>query len=167
MSAEHLIMHDPHAASPTAVTNLPQALDIRPIAHNSPEYHTAVALRHAILRAPLGLHFTPEQLAAEADAWHLGAYLVDRLVGYLLLKPLASGELQMRQVAVDATLQGQGIGRRLVSDAESRAQQHGMTAIRLHARENAVPFYQRLGYEVQGEPFMEIGLLHWRMAKQL
>lgn len=149
------------------MTRLPHALDIRLITHNTPEYQDAVALRHRILRAPLGLSFTPEQLAAEADAWHFGAYLDHRLVGCLLLKPLASAELHMRQVAVDATLQGQGIGRRLVIEAETYARQHGFHAIRLHARENAVPFYQRLDYSLEGEPFMEIGLKHWRMQKSL
>jgi ribosomal protein S18 acetylase RimI-like enzyme len=147
--------------------SLADALDIRLIAHHSPEYQAAVALRHAILRAPLGLSFTPEQLAAEADAWHFGAYLAHRLVGYLLLKPLASAEVHMRQVAVDAALQGQGIGRRLVSAAETYARQRGFLAIRLHARENAVPFYQRLDYSLQGEPFLEIGIPHWQMQKQL
>ncbi|KAF0843486.1 acetyltransferase (GNAT) family protein [Methylovorus glucosotrophus] len=160
-------MHEENIATGKAAVSLPDVLELIPIAHNSSAYTAAVALRHAILRAPLGLAFTAEQLAAEADAWHLGAFLDGRLVGCLLLKPLASGELQMRQVAVEQALQGQGIGRQLVSHAEAYARQHGYTTMRLHARENAVPFYQRLDYRLQGEPFMEIGISHWLMLKQL
>jgi hypothetical protein len=33
------------------------------ITFGTPEYDEAVALRYEILRRPLGLHFTPEQLA--------------------------------------------------------------------------------------------------------
>jgi len=37
----------------------------------------------------------------------------------------------------------------------------------LHAREAAIPFYLRLGYELEGEPFTEVGIPHRRMVKLL
>ena len=37
----------------------------------------------------------------------------------------------------------------------------------LHAREAAVPFYERLGYLSEGEPFDEVGLPHRAMRKRL
>jgi predicted GNAT family N-acyltransferase len=37
----------------------------------------------------------------------------------------------------------------------------------LHARQTAVAFYERLRYAVDGEPFMEIGLPHRTMTKEL
>ncbi|MCB5207003.1 GNAT family N-acetyltransferase [Methylovorus mays] len=143
------------------------ALIFNTIAHNSPEYMAEVALRHAILRQPLGLVFSAEQLAAEADSQHIGAYLEQTLVACLVLKPLNPRQVQMRQVAVDTQLQGKGIGRRLVAHAEMLARQTGYQEMHLHARESAVAFYQSLGYATHGELFTEIGIPHCLMVKGL
>jgi predicted GNAT family N-acyltransferase len=37
----------------------------------------------------------------------------------------------------------------------------------VHARDVAVGFYERLGYQSVGEPFVEIGLPHQTMEKEL
>ena len=37
----------------------------------------------------------------------------------------------------------------------------------LNARTSAVPFYERLGYETRGEPFVEVTVPHLAMAKRL
>ena len=73
----------------------------------------------------------------------------------------------MRQVAVRADAQGKGVGRALVEASEREAIERGYARIVLHARENAVPFYECLGYATEGEPFIEIGLPHRAMAKTL
>jgi predicted GNAT family N-acyltransferase len=36
-----------------------------------------------------------------------------------------------------------------------------------HAREAAVPFYTRLGYEVVGDRFIEVGLSHFTVRKAM
>jgi predicted GNAT family N-acyltransferase len=43
----------------------------------------------------------------------------------------------------------------------------GVTTLTLHARLSAVGFYRRLGYATHGEHFIEIGLPHVDMCKQL
>jgi len=145
----------------------PAPVVCREIVHDSPAYRETVALRDEILRRPLGLVFTPEQLAAEHGFWHLVAYQEDRLVACLFLAPKGSGVVQMRQVAVRADRQGQGLGKILVAYSEQVARERGMTEMVLHARENAVAFYLRCGYEKVGEPFEEVGLRHWHMRKAL
>ena len=37
----------------------------------------------------------------------------------------------------------------------------------LHARDTAIPFYKKLGYECVGEPFVEVTILHQAMQKRL
>ena len=37
----------------------------------------------------------------------------------------------------------------------------------MHARDTAVPFYEKLGYLCCGEPFEEVGIAHIKMQKQL
>lgn len=43
----------------------------------------------------------------------------------------------------------------------------GYARIYLHAREYAVGFYEKLGYECFGEPFTEVGIPHRHMQKFL
>ena len=131
-------------------------LHLRWIQHLSPAYALAVALRHNILRKPLGLEFTEAQLASESTSFHLTAWEGDVLVGTLLLTPLDDGSIQMRQVAVDDRKQGLGIGRLMVAESEAEALRRGFTHIMLHARDTAVGFYEKLSYERVGDEFIEI-----------
>ena len=142
-------------------------LIIREVAHGSPAYWATVALRDSVLRRPLGLQFSVEQLRAEEDSRHIACYRDDTLVGCLILRPIAGGDVQMRQVAVVAQLQGQGIGRAMVEYSEALARTIGFTRIILHARETAVPFYENLGYAKVGERFLELTIPHWAMERSL
>jgi len=142
-------------------------LRLRWIDHLSPAYALAVALRHDTLRKPLGLEFTEAQLASESGSFHLTAWEEDVLLGTLLLTPLEGGSIQMRQVAVDDRKQGLGIGRLMVVESEAEAARRGFTRMMLHARDTAIPFYERLGYESVGDEFIEVGVRHQEMEKYL
>ncbi|HJU83888.1 MAG TPA: GNAT family N-acetyltransferase [Holophagaceae bacterium] len=137
------------------------------VPHGSPDWEAEVTLRDEVLRKPLGLKFTPEQLAAEHDSHHLCLWEDERLTGCLLLTPREDARVQMRQVAVAQHRQGTGIGRRLVEEAERRAKELGFEWMILHARDTAVGFYERLGYTVVGDPFVEVGIPHREMEKAL
>jgi predicted GNAT family N-acyltransferase len=132
----------------------------------TPEYDEAVNLRMEVLRRPLGLIYTPEQLAAEWNNLHLAAFdNSGRIVGYLNLTPENDTIVKMRQVAVAPSEQGKGVGTALVEDAEIRAGQLNFKEITLHARKTAVPFYLKLGYELLGNEFEEVSLPHFKMRK--
>ena len=132
----------------------------------SKEYDEAMALRYEVLRKPLGMVYTPEQLAEEATEDHVIAVSEGKVVGVLLLKRISDKKLKMRQFAVADAFQGQGIGSALVAFAEDFAIENGYSIITLNARMTAVPFYKRLDYEVVGEEFVEVGIPHLRMVKE-
>jgi predicted GNAT family N-acyltransferase len=140
---------------------------IQLIHHGSQPYEETVALRDDVLRKPLGLSFTPEGLATEASDYHVACYRDGRLAGCLILTPAAGNSLKMRQVAVAEGLQGQGIGTAMVAFSERFARERNISEITMHARESAVPFYERLGYELFGERFEEVTIPHWKMRKRL
>jgi predicted GNAT family N-acyltransferase len=134
----------------------------------SPEYALTVALRHEVLRVPLGLAFTVEQLASESGSHHLAALDEEgHILGCLMLTPHVDGEVQMRQVAVKPEMQGTGLGRALVEEAERKARELGFTRMMLHARDVAIGFYARQGYAREGDLFTEVGITHQQMAKRL
>ncbi|MFZ4506199.1 MAG: GNAT family N-acetyltransferase [Fimbriimonas sp.] len=140
---------------------------IREIAFESPEYWAAVQLRLEVLRKPLGLEFSESELAEEISQWHLGGFEQDEILGCLTLVPLVGGQVKMRQVAVRPEHSNQGIGSALVNYSEEYALSRAAVEMVLHARLTAVRFYQRLGYEVRGEEFEEVGIPHVLMAKKL
>ena len=127
-----------------------------------------LALRFRILRAPLNLPPGSEVHAAEKDIWHLVALQNGQVVGCVLLLPDAARRSgQLLQMAVDDSLQGQGLGRKLVLELEARVVREGFSKIILHAREVASIFYAKLGYLPQGDLFEEVGIPHQVMTKDL
>ena len=137
------------------------------ITYGSDEYHRTVALRDEILRKPLGLAFSTGELAAEKDSFHLVCYQDGNLAACVVLKPVSSGKIHMRQLAVGTSFQGRGIGTALVVWAESFVLRHGYHEIIMHARESASGFYGKLGYVRQGDSFIEVTIPHVLMRKVL
>lgn len=144
-------------------------MDFLIISINTPEYKEMVDLRTKILREPLGLSFTEEELGKDEEDILFGAFLPNggQIVACCILKPLGNGVAKLRQMAVDKGQQGKGLGTAMLSFAEYVATQEGFKEIELHAREIAVGFYQKYDYEIIGEQFMEVGIPHYKMKKIL
>lgn len=137
------------------------------IKYSSAEYAATVVLRNEILRKPLGLQFTDEQLRAESNDHHIACFLDGCIVACLVLTPQDDGVVRMRQVAVVADRQRKGIGAALVRYCEQYAEEQGYREVVAHARDTAVPFYEKLGYEVIGDRFNEVGIPHVTVRKAL
>ncbi|HLP93991.1 MAG TPA: GNAT family N-acetyltransferase [Saprospiraceae bacterium] len=143
-------------------------MTIFPISFGTPEYDESVALRYEVLRKPLGLEFTPEQLSQEWSDIHLAGFNpAGIMVAILILTPADEHTVKMRQVAIAPALQGQGLGAKLVQASEMLARSQNFRRMVLHARETAVPFYLKLGYQIVGEPFEEVTIPHAKMEKAL
>ena len=141
---------------------------VEQIEYNSEAYREALSLRFRVLRKPLGLTYSAEQLAADARDTHIVAIADEgKIVGNLILTSVEPGVMQMRQVAVDMDYQGRGVGSALVRFAEATARQQGIHTLMLHGRVAVQPFYERLGYAAYGEPFEEVTLPHIEMRKTL
>ena len=142
------------------------SLAIRQVALDSPEYAQCLALRERVLRIPLGLRITGQDLALDRESFHLAAFADDAVAGSVSLKPLGQ-EMKLRQMAVSPERQQQKIGRQLVSAAEAFTRDRGIARMVLSARLTAAGFYEKLGYATEGEPYSEQGIPHIRMTKTL
>src|SRR5438876_6084097 len=111
-------------------------MTMRPVIHGSREYEETVALRYDVLRRPLGIGFTPEQLGKEISDFHLACYCNGTLAGCMVLTPGNGTEIRMRQVAVAEGIQRQGAGSALVKYSERLARGMGCAEMILHARES-------------------------------
>jgi len=137
------------------------------IDHGSKEYHQMVQLRNDILRKPLGLIFTPDELEMEKEEILIGAFEEEKMLGCCMLVRNDNQTVRLRQMAVLNNLQGKGIGRALMQFAENIARDRGFRKITMHARTTAVGFYEKLGYRVSGQEFQEVTIPHYIMEKML
>ncbi len=135
--------------------------------HNSTEYWQMVQLRNDILRRPLGLTFSKEELEAEDHHILIGAFEDDYMLGCCMLVDEGHGKVRLRQMAVINDLQGKGIGRVLMNFAENIARDRGYKTLTMHARKNALGFYEKMGYKIAGGEFTEITIPHYVMEKSL
>lgn len=133
----------------------------------SERYEQEIELRDRLLRAPLGLSFSDEQLQAEAGELHFGIVDQQRLIACAVIVPLSEGHVKLRQMVVDTDHQKTGIGTRLIGQIEAELTGRGIEQIELNARDIATGFYERLGYQKQGEEFIEVSIPHWKMVKSI
>jgi ribosomal protein S18 acetylase RimI-like enzyme len=137
------------------------------IDHGTPEYRQMIKLREDILRRPLGLSFSPEELEKEKENLLMAAYEDDQILGCCMLVEEDPQTVRLRQMAVLNDLQGKGIGKALMTFAENLARDRGYKKITMHARKNSLGFYEKMGYKRRGEEFKEITIPHYVMEKQL
>jgi len=137
------------------------------IDHGTKEYQQMVKLRDDMLRRPLGLTFAPEELDEEKENMLIGAFEDESLLGCCMLVEERPGVVRLRQMAVLNDLQGKGIGRALMQFAENIARDHGYKILMMHARKNAIGFYEKMGYKIKSDEFEEVTIPHFVMEKEL
>jgi predicted GNAT family N-acyltransferase len=140
---------------------------LRIIDYGSNEYWQMLNLRNDILRKPLGLNFSNQEIAEEKDNLFIGAFEDDQILGCCMLVKESDGSVKLRQMAVLNDLQGKGIGRALMVFAENLARDHGYRKISMHARKNVIGFYEKMGYKVSSPEFIEVTIPHYIMEKPL
>ena len=142
-------------------------IQARIIKYGTADYDKMVALRYKILRAPLGLTFSAEYLEKEKENILCVCENEGQIVGCCILTPADKKVVQLRQMAVDDSVQKKGIGAKLLLFAEESAKENGFDKIVLHARKVAIGFYLKYNYDIVGDEFEEVGIPHFEMQKIL
>ena len=142
-------------------------MELRLITPEDALYPAELELRFRVLREPLG--HTREQVPFpfEAESLHLIAIDAGEVVGCVLFHPEGAEHGRLFQMAVTPSRHGGGAGRALVQRLEAELVRRGFTEVHLHARAPVVPFYEKLGYTVYGEPFVEVGISHRHMRRRI
>jgi N-acetylglutamate synthase-like GNAT family acetyltransferase len=137
------------------------------IDHGTPEYRQMIKLRDDILRKPLGLGFSKEELEKEKENVLIAAFEEEDILGCCMLVEEKTDTVRLRQMAVLNDLQGKGIGRALMGFAENLARDRGYKVISMHARKSTVNFFEKMGYKIASDEFVELTIPHCIMEKQL
>ena len=145
-----------------------RSITIKRITIDNPLYQAERELRNKILLRPIGIPDYGWEMY-DRESWHFVALNRHRLIGCVVLVPLdeVNQKAQLIQMAVDESMQGQGIGTKLVRELLKFAKAQGLTEVTCHARQEAVGFYQKFQFEVYDEPFEEVGLMHRHMKIEI
>jgi len=127
-------------------------------------YQSEREVRNKILLRPIGVPDHAWEMNDE-KSWHFVAVEKDNIIGCVVLVPLdpEQTKTQLMQMAVETNQQGKGIGKMLVKELLAFSLSKGIKEVVCHSREDAVPFYLNLGFEIYGEPFVEVGIQHSHM----
>lgn len=140
---------------------------IKQLYYGSTEYKQMVHLRLEIMRKPLGLIFSTDELQKEKDDILIGAFDEDDIIGCCILTSIDNSTVRLRQMAVQKNKQGMGIGQAMMTFAENIARDKGYKLLTMHARDTAIGFYEKFGYKVNGPAFIEVNIDHHEMEKNL
>jgi N-acetylglutamate synthase-like GNAT family acetyltransferase len=131
------------------------------------EYALEKELRNRVLRLPLGLDLSAEDVRDEDHQVHLVA--MDgrgKVIGCVQIA--FSGDVaKVRQLAIDETSRGRGIGSELMKRAEQIILDRNVRTVTLHGRVTARGFFEKLGYTAVSEVFTEVTIPHIAMQKHL
>lgn len=133
------------------------------------EFKRYYHLRWKLLRAPWRQPEGSEFDELENQCLHLMAVDEDgQVIAVARLQFNSSNEAQIRYMAVEPTHQRLGVGRRLINVIEQHAIDKNRTLIVLDARESAIDFYKKLGYEIAEKTYLLFDeIQHYRMIKNL
>ena len=85
--------------------------------------------------------------------------------------PVGCGRLlpdgHIGRMAVQREWRGSGVGGAILDRLVARARERGFAKAMLNAQTHAIPFYERHGFRVVGEPFDEAGIPHRVMERAL
>jgi len=102
----------------------------------------------------------------DQGAWHLMGWQENKLVAYTRLLPpgLAFEEPSIGRVVTSPTIRRSGTGRILMKKSIEHCHQlFGNVPIQIGAQRYLETFYQSLGFELSGSPYLEDGIPHIHM----
>ena len=140
---------------------------VKQVDFGSEEYRWACRLREAVLRVPLGLILSRDDLEGEEDQIHFVAFLGDVPCGTCVIKPWSVWDFQLRQMVVAQKFHGRGVGKTIIESYEWYLSSVGAERVWMNARVSARGFYERIGYVASGDVFEKVGIPHVYMDKDI
>jgi predicted GNAT family N-acyltransferase len=121
------------------------------------------ALRHEVFVVGQGVPAELELDELDAVCDHAVVVLDEQVVGTGRLLPDGT----IGRMAVAESARGKGVGAQVLACLEQRARERGHGVVELHAQVHAAGFYDKAGYTPYGEVYLEAGIEHVSMRKEL
>ncbi|RKD24448.1 GNAT family N-acetyltransferase [Ammoniphilus oxalaticus] len=127
----------------------------------------AFAIRRTVFVEEQGVALEVEFDQHEAEAEHILVYSDER-------QPIGTGRVRaikdqakLERICILAPYRKHGLGKVIIETLEQIAREQGFTKALIHGQTQAEGFYRKLGYVTNSEVFMEDGIPHVALTKQL
>ncbi len=132
------------------------------------DFEKYFTLRYEVLRKPWNQPKGSEQDEGDKTSQHVCLLFNDEVIGVCRLQLNSASEAQIRYMGVHSNYQGMHLGDIMLAYFEVRAKELGIKTIFLQAREKAVSFYKRNGYQMIEKTFLLFDQIqHYSMQKNL
>jgi predicted GNAT family N-acyltransferase len=135
-------------------------------AQTQAELDEALALRERVFCGEQGVTAAADRDGRDGESTHLVAVEDGRVIGTCRLLP--RGQIaRLGRLAVDPDQRNRGIASKILDVADDVARALGARRIDLHAQTYAIDLYRTTGYVERGDRFVEEGIEHVSMEKEL
>ena len=121
--------------------------------------------------------FVKEQnvpLEEEFDEFDTLNKLSEHILVYYNEQPVGTGRVRwvdcfgkLERICILEPYRKFGLGKVIIGTLEEIAEEKGLSRVKLHGQTHAEGFYKKLGYQTSSEIFMEDGIPHVLMTKEL
>ncbi len=133
--------------------------------HGFTGYHAVqiARIRRSVFTEELGIDAALDLDGRDEQAVHVLAKTAQQYVGTGRML----GDGHIGRVAVLPAWRHKQVGSRMMRALLRYAERKGLEQVFLGAQCSAVDFYHKLGFEVYGEAYVEVGICHRRMRRRL
>lgn len=125
-----------------------------------------IRLRNEVFVKELQFQEEGEFDGDESHYFHCCLFKKNDLVAYARVK-IEAAQARIGRVVVKQGERKKGYGKQIMFWSETEALKQGISNVYVHSLSEAGPFYEKLGYIVDGEQFVEDGRKHILMKKTL
>ena len=138
---------------------------VKPVKTQS-ELNQAFHIRTEVFVKEQGVAIEVEMDEYDDICDHILVYYNDQPIGTGRLRSI-EGVAKLERICILSTHRQYGLGRTVVEALEKIAKEKGLVKAKLHGQTHAEPFYGKLGYKRASEVFLEEGIPHVLMLKNL
>lgn len=136
------------------------------IANTEEEMQTVRQIRSSVFIGEQNVPPEEEWDEHETDSIHLLARVDGKWAGAGRLR-FSGTAGKAERICVLKEFRGTGVGKEIMQKLETYVASQGAGSVILHAQTHAKDFYEHLGYAVTSDEFLDAGIPHVAMEKQL
>ncbi len=137
------------------------------LVQNQQERQESLDIRQRVFVEEQGVPADLERDSQDGEALHWLGWREGRVAGTARLVRYGGQSAKVGRVAVLPEWRSSGLGRELMEAIHGWVKDQPLQQIVLDAQVTVIPFYEKLGYQAEGDIFEEAGILHQRMVRWL
>ena len=134
---------------------------------NEKDLALAFSVRKTVFVEEQGVPEHLELDELESSSIHFLVKDQDQPIAAARLRQIDGNVGKVERVCVLKPYRGKNLGLLIMEKIEDYAKEHGLKKLKLHAQSYAIPFYEKLSYTTTSPEFLDAGIPHRAMEKDI